>query len=540
MPKKAMCMRVALGIARNTTMSALDFDWFPNLFCKAVVEGLRSNKTLRILSMSGRYRNFVGVAMAEALGENATLRAFRFQSQSCGDKTGVALAKALDNNLTLQSFTFCGRRRVGDVSVAALAAALQRNVTLRSFELGARDLNISYRAGMAMADALRVNANLLSFKLQACSLVGDEICVALAHNCTLQSFSLSLFGPSVDICEALALALQWNRTLRSFSLYVAMFTFGDEAGLALADALVRNATLQSFSFEAWGTAMSDATGVAMARALGRNATVQSFKFQEARSEISDATGVAMGEVLKRHATLRSFAFRSFTLGDKTGVAMAEALTQNAVLRSFALEARVSDVTGVAIAEAMNLNVTLRSLTFQPVFCSSRSVSDVTGVALAGALRQNTSLQSFTFNVSKYGRISEDHFRAVMDSAFRQNVTLLACRVGQLRWDISCGAVAEYVVRNQAVRAQMRTLAQLARWSENTGFHSLVERCFRSRILAYFLPPLCKWTPFDFVGGMSGIVWHPCGTGRGGVPGAGGASNLSVAVPCPKRRRITDS
>ena len=277
----------------------------------------------------------------------------------------------------------------------------------------------------------------------------------------------------------------------------------------------------------------------MAWALGRNATLRSFKFNEYRNGISEATGVAMGEVLKRHATLRSFAFMSFTLGDKTGVAMAEALKQNAVLRSFALEATVSDVTGVAIAEAINSSVTLRSVTFHP-FGSSRSVSDVTGVALAKALGQNTSLQSFTFKVSKYGRLREDHFREVMDSAFRQNVTLLACRVGQLRWDISYGAAAEYMVRNQAVCAQMRTLVQLARWSENTGFHSLVERCFRSRILSYFLPPLCNWMPFDFVGGVGGIVWHPCGMGLGGVPDAGGASNLSVAEPCPKRRRITDS
>merc|ERR1712224_205320 len=113
------------------------------------------------------------------------------------------------------------------------------------------------------------------------------------------------------------------------------------------------------------------------------------------------------------------------------------------------------------------------------------VDNETGLAMAEALKSNTTLQAFSFHA--YGDMDNEFGLAVAE-AFLYNVTLLSCVVG---YDEAINELLlQHTERNRNVRAQRHALTELARCSANTGFRSLVEVGFRSKVLAYILPPYC--------------------------------------------------
>jgi hypothetical protein len=67
---------------------------------------------------------------------------------------------------------------------------------------------------------------------------------------------------------------------------------------------------------------------------------------------------------------------------------------------------------------------------------------------------------------------------------------------------------EGIRRNDAIRIQRHALTAVARCSSGTGYHCLSERTFRNKIFTFFLPPLCKVKPIDFVNCTNADVLHP--------------------------------
>merc|ERR1719221_1261827 len=138
--------------------------------------------------------------------------------------------------------------------------------------------------------------------------------------------------------------------------------------------------------------------------------------------------------------------------------MADALNHNHTLQSFTFNADdtiIDNATGLAMANALKHQGTLESLIFR---CNS-DISDGTAVALSEALALNVSLQELTF----FGRpIAMD----VLD-------------------------------RNKVMRDSRHALTGLARFTDDFDLGNLRDRALRASVLAFFLPPQCKWMPFEF-------------------------------------------
>jgi len=64
------------------------------------------------------------------------------------------------------------------------------------------------------------------------------------------------------------------------------------------------------------------------------------------------------------------------------------------------------------------------------------------------------------------------------------------------------AIGQVTLRNRALRAQRRSLLQLAGWDDHAAFCSLKERAFRNMVFKFFFPPECAFQPLDSMHGAS--------------------------------------
>ena len=183
--------------------------------------------------------------------------------------------------------------------------------------------------------------------------------------------------------------------------------------------------------------------------------------------------------------------------------MADALKCNKVLGRFELAvhgAAMDNDTGVAMADALRGNMALWR--FQ-LSVGQTGVCDITGIAMADALKHNIVLQYFSLEAFATGinRVTED----AMVGALKHNVVLQyfdfsVCFDGEL-----VSAKRAYIDRNRAIRQQRLSLTCLSKCAVDAGFQSLVEVCFRARVLKYHLPASCNLQPIEFVGGEQGHV-----------------------------------
>ena len=316
--------------------------------------------------------------------------------------------------------------------------------------------------GVAVAETLKHNARLQSFKLEVNDNIGDASGVALAE------------------------ALKQNTTLQSFDLEV--YRMSDAAGVAMAEALQHNATLQSFELKVFASPMGDAIGVSMAEALKKNTKLQCFKLA-VNDNSCDASGVALAEALRHNVTLQSFDLQvNGKVGDASGIAIAEALQANATLQYFKLNASddMGDATAVALAEALEHNSTLQSC---EIWGEGNNMSDASINTLTNVLEHNVTLQYFTIPSG-------------FDDSYAGDSWTSWTRYNANRY------LTFQLQRNDAIRIQRHALTAVARCSCNTGYHCLSERNFRSKIFTFFLPARCKVKPVEFLDCRNADFLHP--------------------------------
>merc|ERR1712007_22471 len=116
----------------------------------------------------------------------------------------------------------------------------------------------------------------------------------------------------------------------------------------------------------------------------------------------------------------------------------------------------------------------------------------TGVAMAEALKHNATLQSFTIDARDTNMSGETG--VAMERAMELNVTLQHLKVSGRSLAVG------HLQRNRVVMRTRQVLSSLARMSADTSFHSLVEKTFRRKVFAFFLPEPCRFMPFEFLDG----------------------------------------
>ena len=414
--------------------------------CLPLFIAFASNTSLMSLEIATHdFSSHMLFATAEALKRNASLRKLKMVfSMATTDDVGVAIAEALVQNATLQEcHVNFDESTVGDVTGVALAAVIKHNATLKGYCI-AYGAGTTDESGLAMAEGLKHNATLQFFSVLMSfsgfsGLTGVAMAGALEQNATLKKFEVFFHGDHEEEDSsgvAIAAALMQNTTLEECAVYVGWW--GDEVGLAMAEALRINAALQTYTMT-WGSYMSDDTGVAMAAALTQNTTLQKYAMDS-----------------------------GYGMGDRTWMAMAEALKQNATLQALS-------ITG----------------------CDDNPCEHETYVAMADAIKQNTTLKYFSVDCTCVDK--EFALVQAVAQAREHNVTLQAFSTFLLAhapalWP-PITDMLDMLQRNQEISAQWRSLVQLAKPKMNTGFHSLVELCFKRKLFSFFLPASCVWHPF---------------------------------------------
>jgi hypothetical protein len=103
-----------------------------------------------------------GIAVAEALKTNTSLRSLDLESNGLGSEGGIAVAAALKTNTSLSSLNLWDND-LGSEGGIAFAEALKTNTSLSSLNLAGNDLRSD--GGIAVAKALKTNTSLSSLDL---------------------------------------------------------------------------------------------------------------------------------------------------------------------------------------------------------------------------------------------------------------------------------------------------------------------------------------------------------------------------------------
>lgn len=242
--KGARGIALAKALEVNGTLQSLILDSFSldNAAVGALAKALEVNRSLRSLSLRwnkiGRGRDEpdelsgimqrngiifdyfgesnsskkLGVAFAETLKINQTLRMLDLSFNDLDDEAGQALAKALMLNRTLQALDL-NNNRFGEKTGKAFAEALRVNHTLTS--LGLNKTGLDHEAGIALAQALKVNRTLQTLNLNGNkfnNITCQEFNKALQFNHTLISFDCAQYNISNYIhIHAIAIKIEQNK-----------------------------------------------------------------------------------------------------------------------------------------------------------------------------------------------------------------------------------------------------------------------------------------------------------------------------------------
>jgi hypothetical protein len=126
---------------------------------KALVEYLRTNRTLRILDLDETALGDEGfTTICDALAENGTVRHLYARGNGLGPASGAALAKCLriraEKHLPGLRSVFLGSNRLGDEGVAAIAGALPHATDLRRLILSSNRIEAVGMRALAAAPML--------------------------------------------------------------------------------------------------------------------------------------------------------------------------------------------------------------------------------------------------------------------------------------------------------------------------------------------------------------------------------------------------
>jgi len=200
----------------------------------------------------------------------------------------------------------------------------------------------------------------------------------------------------------------------------------------------------------------------------------------------DRALIAIAEGVRRNTMLQSFSIDLRNNSPEAVVALAAAIGGNRTLQSFSIHLgdcdsnNVGNEAVVALAAAIGANRTLQSFSIDLGY---NNVGNEAVVSLAAAIGGNRTLQSFSVDLAD----SSDMVQAALTSSLNNNFALQIIDVRHDR-KLCCEGFDLTVRRNRELRWQCRVLVQLARWSEENGFRSLVKTSFRLRVMSFFLPP----------------------------------------------------
>ena len=211
----------------------------------------------------------------------------------------TARAGAGENGLTRLTMRSCA---LVDAHGVALAEALTRNATLRVLIL--RDTSFTDSAASALARALRTHSALETLKLPR-SAIGDvgasAFGGALEVNASLATLSLNSTRVGDGGATALAHGLAANRTLRTLNLR--KNAIGDAGAVAIGDALARNARSALRELDLGSCHVGDVGARALARALGarREPGLGLTVLTLIKNQLGDSGAYALADGLRAHA-----------------------------------------------------------------------------------------------------------------------------------------------------------------------------------------------------------------------------------------------
>lgn len=231
----------------DTTLEELDLsgtnldDWG-----SLIAEVLQENTTLKRLRLGATQITDRGAKnIADALEENTTLEAIAIGSNKLGRLGAGALVRALGTNTTLQEFELHSSNGANRDVGMALAEVLTHNRTLRSLKL--KGCLFGVEAMQAIAEVLKTNTSVEHLNMDGCagSVVGVQAMAdMLKNNSTLKVLDISGNGAgqgAIDLAEALTK----NTGLRE--LYFWAVDLSETEQLAMAEALGKNDTLVKIS-----------------------------------------------------------------------------------------------------------------------------------------------------------------------------------------------------------------------------------------------------------------------------------------------------
>lgn len=304
---------IALSLVESASLRSLELCGFPTELSVAFAVALKGNVSIQSLSLLQRTSSrgwrfelddLSGLAIADALLHNDTLKAFRFEVWEITSTVGIALGEFMKHRQSLESFILDAEKAHSAVGLAfaqavehhgalkcfeftslcqeetdndtyaAFAKALKLSHSMRAFTLishcsaRASRHGMTNATGVALADALRHHRTLESFKLHindACCEHETELAVftgidgktgagfadALKHSRSLKAFELGLFAKrrgTDEVCTVLVTALKHNSSLDTFHIFTDA-SLSSESGLVLLDALREHSALKPLRLE---------------------------------------------------------------------------------------------------------------------------------------------------------------------------------------------------------------------------------------------------------------------------------------------------
>lgn len=286
---------MSLGVGCHLTYSQLS-----SSACAVLIEGLKSNTSLRKLTLVGNASTYasgaqIGTSLADVLKVNRSLEFLQLENNALGDEAGVELVRALKANASLKQLRI-GCNHLGRLTGLEIADALKGNVCLKELYMPGNSLGSE--AGIALAEALKVN-----------------VCLQ----------ELLLAGTKMDSI----------------------------VGLAFAEVLKVNSCLKELDLG--GNELRDVAGVALAEALLENTSLQILSL--GRCSLGNATGMALVGAVKANTCLRILTLSGNSMNEEALAALIKSLEFNVSLRWLFVKGMVDAVDGVAIRAILDASDT---------------------------------------------------------------------------------------------------------------------------------------------------------------------------------------
>jgi Ran GTPase-activating protein (RanGAP) involved in mRNA processing and transport len=246
----------------------------------------------------------------------------------------------LQNNTVLENLTLEGYQMDRECGMA-LANLLQTNGTLKAVHVGFNKL--PDECGVAIANALSANTNITTFDFsvnglgRGASLAFSQVLAANA--CRLDYLNLSKNMLRDDGCAGLALALHTNTTLKALVLSETLIT--DISCVALASSLAVNTSLELLDLS--NNKVCDHGCGALSRALKSNSSLKNLNLSG--NQVGDVGGIAIAMALPTNTTLHTLNLSgNISLGPASYKALEIMILKNLGLTEFEIPVTPPDST----------------------------------------------------------------------------------------------------------------------------------------------------------------------------------------------------